>query len=146
MPIVVEGLDQLSDMLTNIAPTAAKRWMRKVVGEGADVTQKAVEDNAPVYVGVLEESIVQRASFESGDGETELTIDIGPKKGIFWGSIQEFGSQEVEGTDKNGKHFHHTAQPAQRWVTHAWEDSRDRVLDVVATGMVGLLQDLENKQ
>lgn len=148
MGIEIEGLSELSDMLTDIAPSAARRYMRKALGAGADVVQEAAEDTAPEGIGILEESIVQKAIWSSDDdaGTTTLEIDIGPTKHAFWGMFQEFGTQEVIGTDENGKPFHHTAQPGQHWLQRAWESSKDRCLDVVATEMTGLQQDLENKQ
>ena len=65
------------------------------------MVQEAAEESAPSYVGFLEESIVQKASFGSDDdaGTTTLTIDIGPTKQAFWGMFQEFGTQDVEGVD-----------------------------------------------
>jgi HK97 gp10 family phage protein len=146
MPIEIEGLEKLSDMLSNIAPTAARRYMRKAVGTGATIVQGELKESAPAHIGVLEESIVQKASWDTSDDSSEiLTVDIGPTKQAFWGMFQEFGTQDVVGVDKNGKKFHHTAQPAQRWMTNAWLGCRDRVLDVVATELTGLLMDLENK-
>jgi HK97 gp10 family phage protein len=148
MPVEIEGLAELSEMLTNIAPSTAKRYMRKAVGAGADIVQEELKDSAPTGIGILEESIVQKASFDDNDdeGTTTLEIDIGPTKQAYWGMFQEFGTQEVVGVDRKGRKFHHTAQPAQRWMTNGWLGCRDAVLDKVATEMTGLLMDLENKQ
>jgi HK97 gp10 family phage protein len=146
MPIEIEGLSQLSEKLTQLKQNAAKRYLLKAVQEGADVFKEAAEEDAPVYIGVLEESIVTKTSWSQGDGETTLDIDIGPTKQAFWGELQEFGTQDVHGVDKNGKPFHHTAQRPQRWLTNAFESNKDAALDKVATAMTGLLMDLENKE
>jgi len=144
MSIRIDGLSRLSEMLTNIAPTKAKRKMREALSEGADVVQNAAEESAPVYIGYLEESIVQKGSWESGEGTTTLTVDIGPTKKAFWGMFQEFGTQDVSGTTKKGKPFHHTAQPAQHWLTRSWEGSRDEVLDTIKNEMTALIVELDN--
>lgn len=146
MPIEIEGLKELSEMLTEIAPRAAKRYLKNACQKGADVFKEAAEESAPTGIGILEESIVTQTHWDEGEGTTNLEIDIGPLRSVFWSHLQEFGTQDVTGTDKNGKPFHHTAQPAQRWLTHAFEGSRDRALDVVATELTGLLMDLENKR
>lgn len=144
MPITIDGLDDLSTLLTQRAPQSAKRYLKKCLDGGADIFKAEAEANAPKESGTLAGNIVTKTEFESGDGDTSLTIKIGPKKGIKWGSLQEFGSQDVRGEDKNGKPFHHTAQPAQRWLTNTYLDNRERVLSVIGTEMIGLLQDLEN--
>lgn len=146
MPIEIEGLKELSEMLTTIAPRAAKRYLKNACQKGADVFKEAAEESAPTGIGILEELIVTKTHWDDGDGTTNLEIDIGPTKQAYWGMFQEFGTQEISGTDRNGKPFHHAAQPAQRWLTHAFEGSRDQALNVVATEMTGLLMDLENKR
>jgi HK97 gp10 family phage protein len=129
----IEGLNELSTMLTEIAPASAKRYMRKALGAGADVVQEAAETTVPVDVGILEESIVQKASFSDDDdaGTTTLTVDIGPTKQAFWGSLQEFGTRFQQG---------------QHWLGRAWESCKGEVLSRVGTEMTGLLLDLGNKK
>jgi hypothetical protein len=144
MPIQIEGLADLSQMLTELAPNAAKRYLSRAGEAAAEVVIEALDDTVPVGVGILEESITWDKHWLDGD-ETTMEINIGPTKQAFWGMFQEFGTQEVTGADRNGKKFHHAAQPAQRWMTNAWLGCRDKCLDVFATEAVGILQDLENR-
>lgn len=146
MGIEIDGLAELSEILTTKTAAAAKRYLKRAGDAGAEVFKTAAEESAPTGIGILEELIVTKTHWESGDGTTELTIDIGPAKQAYWGMFQEFGTQEVEGTDKNGKRFVHAAQPAQRWLTQAFEGSKEQALSAFGTEAIGILQDLENKQ
>lgn len=123
---------------------AAKKYLSRAGEAAASVVEEALKESAPVGVGILEESIVAKKNWIDGDGTT-LEISVGPTKQAFWGSFQEFGTQEVSGIDKDGKPFHHAAQPAQHWMGRAWEGCRDKALDAFATEAIGILQDLENK-
>jgi HK97 gp10 family phage protein len=165
MPIEIEGLAKLSDILSEMAPRKAKRRLRNALGKGADLVQETAEKTAPVEFGTLEKDIIQKSKFSDDDDNstTALTISIGPSSKVFWGMFQEFGTQDVEGiiqprtvTFKSGaqatygwqsagKHFHHTAQVPQRWLTNAWIGCKDEVLNVVSTELIGLLMDLENE-
>lgn len=128
--ITIDGLSELSQMLTEMAPQAAKRWLQKTAAPATQVVIDAAQQTVPVDIGVLEEAITSEKHWQSGD-ETVLEIYIGPKKGYFWGSLQEYGT--------------HT-NPPQFWLTRAWESCKNKCRDVWATELVGLLQDLENKQ
>lgn len=145
MGIVIEGLAELSDRLANMAPKSAKRYLSKAGDAGTEVVLDALQETVPVQVGYLEEAMVSQKKWLNDGDATTMVITIGPARGVFWGSLQEFGSQEVEGVGKDGRHFIHAAQPAQHWMTRAFESSKDEVLSAMATEMVGMLQDLENK-
>jgi HK97 gp10 family phage protein len=131
MPIEIEGLSDLSRMLTEESPAAAKRYLLRCAKPAAQVVIDAADETVPVDVGVLEESMGSQTSWSSGDGETALEINVGPLKSAWWGSLQEFGTR---------------TNPAQHWLSRAWESCKDKVLDVFATEAVGLVQDLENKR
>ncbi len=147
MKLEIEGLADLSNLLTQEAPRAAKRYLGRAADPAVEVVLDAMRETVPVGIGILEEELSSEKQFEDVDGATVLTVNIGPNKpSSKWGSLQEFGSQDVEGTDESGKHFHHTAQPGQHWMGRAWESSKDKVLDVFATEAIGILQDLENKK
>jgi HK97 gp10 family phage protein len=130
VPITIEGLSELSDMLTEMSPRAAKRWLLRAAEPAAQVVLNAMQQTVPVGVGVLEEALTHEKEFTTGD-ETVLTVSIGPKKGYFWGSLQEFGTR---------------FQAGQHWMGRAWESSKQKCLDVFATEAIGILQDLENRQ
>jgi len=130
MSVTIEGLADLSTMLTEMSPRAAKRWLLRAAEPAAEVVLDAMKETVPVEVGILEERLTYEKEFKTGD-ETVLTISIGPEKGVFWGSLQEFGTQ---------------TQPAQHWMGRAWESSKDKCLDVFATEALGILADLENRK
>jgi HK97 gp10 family phage protein len=132
MPIQIEGLAELSEMLTTLTPQAAKRYLTRVAAPAAQVVITAMEQTVPVRVGILEEELGYQKHWDNDAGDqTTMTIDIGPLKPAFWGSLQEFGT---------------STQPAQHWMGRAWESSKDEVLNVFVTGATGLCLDLENKK
>lgn len=146
MPMEIEGLAELSDRLENMPRRAAKRYINKIVDPGIELLEQALKDTAPAQIGILEESIVHKKSFEDSGGSTILTVDIGPTRQAFWGIFQEFGTQEVEGqSKKSGRHFRHSAQEGQHWMTRAWESNKEKVLSAIATEATATLMDLENK-
>jgi hypothetical protein len=146
MPITIDGLTKLEDLLQNETPRAAKRYISRCMEPVAQVVVDAAEQTAGGFrgVGILEESISTEKTRMAGD-DFSAEISIGPLKGIFWGSIQEFGSQDVEGTTKSGKHFHHGATPAAHWLTRAWESCKEECLNAFRFEATKLLVDLENK-
>ena len=145
--IKIEGLAELSELLTQEAPRASKRYLNRAADPATEVVLDALHETVPVGIGILEEELGSEKHFEDSNGATTLTVDIGPfKPSSRWGSQQEFGSQDVEGTDSAGRHFHHTAQPGQHWMGRAWEACRDKVQDVFATEATGILLDLQNKK
>jgi HK97 gp10 family phage protein len=145
MPIVIDGLAELSEMLTTLTPRAAKRYLSSCGEPAAQVVLDAMKSTVPVHVGILEEELGWQKKFLNDGDETTMEIVIGPLRPAFWGSFQEFGTQDLQGMTKEGKHFHHVAQPAQHWMGRAWESCREECLSVFATQAIGILQDLENK-
>jgi HK97 gp10 family phage protein len=146
VPIEIDGLAELSEILTTKTAAAAKRYLSRAGEAGAQVFVGALEDSAPTGIGILEESITWQKKWGTEGDQTTMDINVGPTKQAFWGMFQEFGTQEVEGTDKNGKRFVHAAQPGQHWMGRAFEGSKEAALSAFATEAIGILQDLENKQ
>jgi hypothetical protein len=79
----------------------------------------------------LEGNIAMQVSFDGGDDQTSMLVEIGPARKTFWGMFQEFGTRFQKGI---------------HWMSRAWESCQDRCLDVFATEATGLLMDLENKK
>jgi HK97 gp10 family phage protein len=131
MPIVIEGLAELSTLLTELAPAAAKRYLSRAAEPAAQVVIDAMEQTVPVGVGILEEELGWQKKWIDGGDETTLEINIGPLKPAFWGSLQEFGTRY---------------QVGQHWLGRAWESSKDECLSVFSTEALGILADLENKK
>jgi HK97 gp10 family phage protein len=129
--ITIDGLAELSNLLTEITPQAAKRYLSRCAEPAAQVVLDAMAETVPVGVGILEELLGWQKHWSSDGDETTMEIEIGPLKPAFWGSLQEFGT---------------ATQPAQHWFGSAWESCRDECLNVFVTEAIGLLQDLENKK
>jgi HK97 gp10 family phage protein len=129
--ITIDGLAELSNLLTELAPRAAKRYLSRCVEPAAEVVISALEETVPVKAGILEESMVWQKKWGTDGDETTMNIAIGPLQMAFWGSFAEFGT---------------ATQPAQHWMQRAFEGCKDEVLNVISTECVGLLQDLENKR
>ena len=143
MMVEIEGLEELSTLLTEIAPTAAKRYLSKVAEPAAEVVIASMKQTVPVDIGILEEGFGWQKKWLNDGDETTMEITIGPLKPYFWGSLQEFGTQDVSGTGKkSGKHFHHASQPAQHWMSRAWEACKEDCLSVFVQGVNDLLQKL----
>jgi HK97 gp10 family phage protein len=131
MPIVIEGLAELSEVLTTLAPQAAKRYLSRCAKPAAQVVLDEMGQTVPVGIGRLEECLTSQKTWDNDGGdETTMLVVIGPTKNAFWGSLQEFGTKFQTGT---------------HWMGRAWESSKDRCLDVFATEALGILADLENK-
>lgn len=130
--IQIEGLKELSDLLTELTPRAAKRYLRRCAEPAAEVVLTALHETVPVNVGILEEELSYSVRFlNDGGDETTMEVKIGPEKPAFWGSLQEFGT---------------STQVGQHWMARAWEGSKDECLNVFKTELVGLLMDLESKK
>lgn len=130
MPVEIQGLAQLSEMLSDMSPRAAKRWLSRVAEPAATVVLDALKETVPVDVGVLEAALTYDKEFTTGD-ETVMTVSIGPTAGYFWGSLQEFGTR---------------FQAGQHWMGRAWESCKGKCLNVFATEALGILADLANKR
>jgi HK97 gp10 family phage protein len=131
MPVIIEGLAELSEMLTQESVRTAKRYLVNCAKPAADVVIDAMKDTVPIgLTGRLEENLTYQTRFSDGDGTT-LTVSIGPARSTWWGSWQEFGT---------------FCQAGQHWISRAWETCQDKCLSVFATEMLARLSDLESKQ
>lgn len=129
--IIIEGLDDLSRVLTEQTASAAKRYLGRCGDKAAQVVIAAMHETVPVDVGYLEESLVYQKRFTNGDDNTTLEILIGPTKSAYWGSFREFGTRFQAGI---------------HWMGRAWESCKDKCLSVFATEALSILADLENKK
>ncbi len=127
----IEGLAELSNLLTELTPRAAKRYLSRVAEPAAQVVLDAMAETVPVGVGILEEQLGWRKHWGTDGDQTTMEIEIGPLKPAFWGSLQEFGT--------------HT-QPATHWFGEAWMGCRDEVLNVFATEAAELCTHLKNRK
>ncbi|SRR6266481_3203201 len=114
----IEGLEELEQKLQQLAPDIAKRAVRKSVRAGIEVFQEAISENAPRHTGHLAESINIKLSVTGGDRDdtTGGIIGItGPSKDAFYGVFQEYGTAR---------------EPAQPFVAPAYEENKDKVVEV----------------
>lgn len=146
MPIEIEGTAELSELLAQEAPAAAKRYLLKVAAPAADVVIRAAKETVPVRYGVLQAGIRRWTHWTTGDGGTQLEIDIGPSQRQYWGLFLEEGTKEKSGIIKRGarrgKRFHHAATPARHWFLRAWEGCKDEVLEKFVEGAKEMVEKL----
>lgn len=127
MPIVIEGVAELSDLLTTQTNQAAKRYLSQVAEPAAQVVIDAMKTTVPVKIGILEEALGWQKKWLNGD-ETTIDMKIGPLKMAYWGSFQEFGTRYQQG---------------QHWMGRAWESCKDKVLEVFVTGAKEMIAKLK---
>jgi HK97 gp10 family phage protein len=119
--IEITGLKELSEMLTQIAPKAARSYLVKCAKPAAQVIVEAMQSTAPTEVGTLRDSIVYRNQWGTAeDGGEALITSVGPNKHVPWGMWQEFGTSHIAG---------------RHWMGQAWSDCQERVLDVFMLGI-----------
>jgi HK97 gp10 family phage protein len=128
--IKIDGLSELSEMLRHESVRTAKRYLLNCARPAAQVVIDAMQATAPVEVGLLKDEIDYQSRFENAD-QTTLNVKIGPARHTFWGMFQEFGTFD---------------QPAQHWMTRAWEMCQDECLSVFATEALARLADMEEKK
>lgn len=129
MPIVIDGLSELSEKLTHESVRTAKRYLLRVAKPAAEVVIDAMRETAPEETRRLEDELTYQSKFTNGDGTT-LTIKIGPARATFWGMFQEFGTRN---------------QPGQHWIARAWASCQDKCLSVFGTEALARLADMEEK-
>lgn len=74
--IEIEGLADLSRLLMEESPAAAKRYLLRCAKPAAQVVIDAAHETVPVDVGFLEEQLGSQTEWSSGDGETALEINV----------------------------------------------------------------------
>ncbi len=153
MPIEILGTAELSELLAKEAPAAAHRYLLKVAAPAADVVIQAAQETVPVRYGVLQAGIRRWTHWTSGDGGSQLEIDIGPSHRQYWGLFLEFGTKEQFDGQRNPtkrrrarKMYHHGGTPARHWFLRAWEGCKDKVLDTFASGAKEMVERLRARQ
>jgi len=115
MPVGLKGFEDVSRMLTEVTPKAAKAYLVKCAKPAAQVVIDAMANTVPVGIGILEEQLVAKTRWSSDFGGETLEIEIGPTKHAFWGMFQEFGTSKM---------------PGKHWMSRAWSGCKDEVLNV----------------
>ena len=131
LPIRIEGLSELSQMLTEESVRTAKRYLVNAAKPAAEVVIDAMAETVPVgLTGRLQDELSYQTRF-SDDNGTTLTVSIGPARRTWWGSWQEFGT---------------FCQAGQHWMARAFESCQDKCLSVFATELLARLSDMEEKK
>jgi HK97 gp10 family phage protein len=131
MSIEIEGLAELSTLLTEITPQAAKRYLGRCGDRAVEPLLAAMQGTVPVGVGILEESFTTQRKWLNDGDETTMEIKVGPTKQAFYGSFDEFGTSTQVGT---------------HWMSRAFESSKDEVLNVFVEEAKALIEDLSAKK
>lgn len=131
MPIKIDGLAELSEMLTHESARTAKRYLVNCAKPAAEVVIEAADQTVPVDTGRLKGNLDYQTKFSGGGAGTTLTVRIGPAAGMKWGSLQEFGTRFQQG---------------QHWLARAWESCQDKCLSVFGTELLARLADMEEKK
>jgi HK97 gp10 family phage protein len=129
----VTGLDELERMLNDLAPKAAKTAMRRAVRDGMEIFQAAAEGKAPRASGELADNINIKTTAGGGDGDTttgSIEAIVGPGKQQYYGLFQEYGTRY---------------QPAQPFMTPAYEENKDKVLETFVSDLKDEIEGLAGK-
>jgi HK97 gp10 family phage protein len=142
--VEILGLPELEKTLTDEGPKMAKRWLRQMERKAGKIWQEEIEARAPKgETGFLADNIKIKTHYERSD--QEMVMQVGPTSEAYYGLFQEFGTRDVEGTDKNGKHFHHPAQAAQPFMRPAYESKKDEVLEAFVSEARDRLEDMKQQ-
>lgn len=124
MSMTFEGGRELAAALNHLSQRARARLLREVLVDAAEPMRASMASLAPSGGESgppdLKDSIIVAVSNrrDSVDSQQE-TVAVGPKKGIFWGHFQEFGTE------------HHAAQPFAR---PAFDQNVATSLQILRTG------------
>lgn len=113
----VEGLDELENGLLELEPKKARSAMREAMDFAGDFMRVSMALLAPSASGFLARHIVSKITL-SGKND-EATLSVGPSKEAYYGQFDEFGS------------IHN--KPPQPFIRPAFEQNKDKWLDVFAT-------------
>jgi len=73
----IDGLAELSNLLTELTPKAAKRYLSRCAEPAAQVVLDAMAETVPVGVGILEEELGWQKHWGTDGDETTMEIEIG---------------------------------------------------------------------
>ena len=85
MTVTIEGLEQIGQVLNQIAPVEAKRLMRLTARDVAQAFADEAKGHVPVRTGRLAKSI--KAKIDKDDGNT-ISASV---RGVFYGRILDAG-------------------------------------------------------
>jgi hypothetical protein len=155
--VKIEGLAELRDLLGAGTKRAAQGWLTKLMKSCGDIIVPTLEDAAPQEWGTLRDSIIEQRlrTVTDGDGMT-IEVVYGPKKGISWGSHQEFGwhnrghidyedemkpdkkghLRKIAKREDDGKTVKRLSDATEdhegtHWMQNAWESKQDSIMATI---------------
>jgi HK97 gp10 family phage protein len=126
----IDGLDRLEQVLEQLAPREAKLALRRAAKAGMKIVQEAIEEHAPRDTGHLAESINIGSEVGGGDGDDatgSIAVKVGPAGDAYYALFQEFGTR---------------FQQAQPFMTPAYEENKDAVIETCVTELQTQLNNL----
>jgi len=98
MEIEISGAEQCADMLTNLAPRAARNIMRAAVQQIATNMAKEIKQNTPVLTGNLRKAVKAKRKKSHPDKPVSIvTFEQGKSSkndGFYWRFV-EFGTKHI---------------------------------------------------
>lgn len=113
--LVFSGGTQLASALDQLSKRVSRRLQLEALTVAAEPMRQSMHDKAPVDTRRLQKHMVINRS-RGADGQ-EAAVAVGPAKGTFYGTQQEFGNKR------------HAAQPFAR---PAFDENAQRSLRILA--------------
>lgn len=141
--VEIRGLAELEQRLRDEPKKVAVKTLRVAGREAAKLFQEAIEARAPKDTGFLSEHVKIATHATSGD-DGKLEVQVGPSRARYPKRGAEHttkGAAEVAMMHEFGTRF----QPAQPFMRPAFEESKEKVLEVFVTELRKNLDDLKEK-
>lgn len=120
----VEGGDKLARKLQMLAEETARKHMREAALVGAEVIRAEAEAKAPRKTGTLAGDIQKEVIKQT---KSRVTIEVGPGKKGWYGSLVESGHAVVAGGQKVG------AVPPHPFLRPAFDEKTDAAQGAMVT-------------
>jgi len=141
--VEIRGLAELEQRLRDEPKKVAAKTLRAAGREGGKVFQEAIEQRAPRDTAFLSQHVKIATRAKGGD-DGSLRVEVGPSRAVYPKRGDEHttkGASEVAMMREFGTRF----QPAQPFMRPAFEESKEKVLDVFVKELRQNLNDLKEK-
>lgn len=127
----IEGMKEIDAVLKQMPEEFARKVGEAAVRKGGNVIRDRAIDYAPRDTGKLAESIYTVKQKVQG---FSVAFQVGMKRGAYYAIFTEFGTAK---------------QPAQRWFTRAFEDTKgaafEKIIDELRKGLLRTSKRLAGK-
>lgn len=140
--VEIRGLAELEQRLRDESKKVAVKTLRSAGKEAGNIWKEAIEQGAPRDTGFLSEH-VKVATHAKGGDEGKLTVEVGPSRAVYPRKGKDWtkGAAEVGMMREFGTRF----QSAKPFMRPAFENTKDKVLDVFVSELRSNLDDLREK-